>query len=255
MGPHSSACHGAPCSCRRTASGGWRRAAFMLLLPLQVLASPLAAQAADSTPLGPKDGLIAGGAAMVWAVPLALSWNDTPSPCAPCDPAGLPFFDRWAIHEPQAAVSRASDVTRALVALTGWIDLAGEGRAGEAAVVASIESTMWAEALTQLLKGAVGRKRPVLYTDLAPDVADVRTNQRSMPSGHTSTAFALATSYWLSRRALTERDRPWLRWTLMAGAAGVAALRVAAGKHHPSDVVVGAGLGVASAIVIHKIKF
>ena len=86
-------------------------------------------------------------------------------------------------------------------------------------------------------------------------MADVLNNQRSMPSGHTSTAFALATSYWLSRRNLTKDDRLWLRWALMAGAAGVGVLRVAAGKHHPSDVLIGAGVGVVSAILVYEIKF
>ena len=41
----------------------------------------------------------------------------------------------------------------------------------------------------------------------------------------------------------------------MAGATGVGVLRVAAGKHYPSDVLVGASVGVASALVIHEIKF
>jgi membrane-associated phospholipid phosphatase len=94
-----------------------------------------------------------------------------------------------------------------------------------------------------------------MYTEVAPEVADVVNNQRSMPSGHTSMAFALATSYWLSRRHLTNEDKPWMRWALMAGAAGVGGLRVAAGKHHPSDVLIGAGVGVGTAIVCHEIKF
>ena len=59
----------------------------------------------------------------------------------------------------------------------------------------------------------------------------------------------------MSRRKLTEDDKPWMRWALMAGAAGVGVLRVAAGKHHPSDVLIGAGVGVASAVVVHEIKF
>ena len=220
-----------------------------------LVSSQLAGQTASEPPLTVRDGLIMGGAALVWATPNTLGWHSGPPPCAPCDPAGVPFFDRWAIHRPEVTLSRASDATLAAVALVGWLDLSSEGRAGQATIVASIESALWAEAIAHLAKGAIGRRRPVLYTEIAPDVADVINNQRSMPSGHTSTAFALATSYWLSRRDLTNEDKPWLRWAIMAGAAGVGVLRVAAGKHHPSDVLIGAGVGVGSAILCHEIKF
>ncbi len=202
-----------------------------------------------------KDGIIASSAALVWGIERISGWHEAPPSCAPCDPADLPFFDRWAVTEPEAVTARASDITRAAVALVSWLDLAREGRSGQVGIVASVESLLWAEAITHLAKGAIGRKRPVLYTDQAPDAADVPNNQRSMPSGHTSTAFALATSYWLTRNGITEDDKPWLRWVLMAGATGVGVLRVAAGKHHPSDVFIGAGVGVASAVVIHSIKF
>ena len=219
------------------------------------LPAHLAAQSTTPAPLEVKDGITVASAALIWAIPTTLGWhNDLPS-CAPCDPAGVPFFDRWAIHQPEVVLSRASDATLIGVALVGWIDLAGEGRAGQSTIVASIESALWAEAIAHLAKGVIGRKRPVLYTEIAPEAADVIRNQRSMPSGHTSTAFALATSYWLSRRKLTKDDKPWMRWALMAGAAGVGVLRVAAGKHHPSDVLIGAGVGVGTAVLCHEIKF
>jgi membrane-associated phospholipid phosphatase len=226
-----------------------------VLLSLLVASSPALAQEARPPLIRPKDGLVVGSAVLIFSVPEISGWHSGLPSCAPCDSRDLPFFDRWAIHQPNAVGARASDVTRAAIALVGWFDLAGEGRQGHAGLVASVESVLWAEAITHFAKAAIGRKRPVLYTELAPEVADVQSNQRSMPSGHASTAFALATSYWLTRRNLTEDDKPWLRWVLMAGAAGVGIERVLAGKHHPSDVLVGAGVGVASALVIHEIKF
>jgi len=202
-----------------------------------------------------KDGLSAAGAALIWAIPSTFEWHTAPLSCAPCDPADVPFFDRWAIHEPQPALSRASDATLIGLGLVSWFDLAGSGRSSGASVVASVESAVWANAITNLAKGAFGRRRPVMFTETATDAADVVNNQRSMPSGHTSMAFALATSYWLSRRSVADEDKPWMRWALVAGAAGVGVLRVAAGKHHPSDVLLGAGVGVGSAILCHEIKF
>lgn len=115
--------------------------------------------------------------------------------------------------------------------------------------------------VTGALKHAVGRPRP--YTSLA--AADVDPGDRralaewmdasdralSFPSGHTSLAFAAATSLAtvLSLDApRTRRARVViaLAWSLGLAAAGTtAALRVVAGKHYPSDVVAGAAIGSA----------
>src|SRR5438093_32354 len=68
-------------------------------------------------------------------------------------------------------------------------------------------------------------------------------SQRSFPSGHASIAFAAATSYVVmaQREHLPHRGRNAA--LLYVGALGVAALRVAAGKHFPTDVLGGAVLG------------
>lgn len=86
---------------------------------------------------------------------------------------------------------------------------------------------------TSLIKDAAGRTRP----DLSDD--------KSFPSGHTSTAFAGAR---LSNRNLDSIDLPaWVRTPLKAGnvamAGTVAWARVEGQKHFPSDVLAGAALG------------
>jgi membrane-associated phospholipid phosphatase len=87
--------------------------------------------------------------------------------------------------------------------------------------------------LTSLGKDAFGRERP--------DHSD----RRSMPSGHTTSAFASVT---LARRNVDAlRLAPAARVSLEAGLGGVGALaawsRVEAGAHYPTDVLVGAALG------------
>ncbi len=64
-------------------------------------------------------------------------------------------------------------------------------------------------------------------------------------------AFAFATSYWLNHpeRGLAPKV------IAMVAAAGVGVLRVAAAKHFPSDVVVGAAVGTLSAVIVHEIRF
>src|SRR2546428_568532 len=84
---------------------------------------------------------------------------------------------------------------------------------------------------------------PVLYTSGAAAAVADRENQESLPSGHASLAFAAATSYLVlaRRQHLPHRTRNAI--LLYAGAVGVSALRVAAGKHFPTDVAAGAALG------------
>jgi hypothetical protein len=109
----------------------------------------------------------------------------------------------------------------------------------------------WTMAVTQVSKALIGRERPIMYTDLALEAASEAKNQRSMWSGHTATAFAFATSYWLNN---PEGDLV-PRLAALLAAAGVGALRVASAKHFPSDVVVGAIAGTAGAFIIHEVRF
>ena len=76
-------------------------------------------------------------------------------------------------------------------------------------------------------------------------------------SGHTSAAFTVAmfTGEWFSEMYPNSRYKP-LVWASSLSLAGfVGALRIAAGKHYVSDVVVGAlaGVGISAAVIeIHK---
>ena len=107
-----------------------------------------------------------------------------------------------------------------------------------------------AVALTFALKRVVRRPRPYVALDgvaardrqfLVDDVFD----PHSFPSGHASTAFAIAASLSLSYPE-GYVVAPALAW---AGLAAVA--RVWHGVHYPSDVLVGAGVGAGSAVLVH----
>jgi undecaprenyl-diphosphatase len=92
--------------------------------------------------------------------------------------------------------------------------------------------------LAATLKLAIGRARPKLHDTLGtfwfePLAFDYKLN--SLPSGHATTLFALATALALLAPA-------W-RAPLYAAAAWGAFGRVAAGHHYLSDVLAGAALG------------
>ncbi|MCL5742724.1 MAG: phosphatase PAP2 family protein [Acidobacteria bacterium] len=87
-----------------------------------------------------------------------------------------------------------------------------------------------------ILKRAVGRTRPChiephCWADLMPP------DRFSFPSGHSITAFAVAT-------AVSAFD-PGLTGVLLFCAAGVALSRILLGMHFLTDVIAGSALGAA----------
>ncbi|MCA0343237.1 MAG: phosphatase PAP2 family protein [Proteobacteria bacterium] len=92
--------------------------------------------------------------------------------------------------------------------------------------------------------------RPINTPDLVVNipigsVANVLEGWSSMPSDHAVMYFALATSIFLISH--------WVGAFLFVHAAIVVSLtRVFAGVHWPLDVVVGAAIGISTALVLHK---
>ena len=102
-------------------------------------------------------------------------------------------------------------------------------------------------ALTMGLKYAVGRERPY---DRYPGMLQVPypEGSPSMPSGHTSLAFATAT-------ALTLKYPKWyVAVPCYAWACSVGYSRMNLGVHYPTDVLTGAVLGAGSAYVTHLLN-
>jgi membrane-associated phospholipid phosphatase len=192
---------------------------------------------------------VAAGAGGFAALPELLHLPRGAPPCAPCDPAGLPGIDRWVVGHASRSAGTGSNVLLLGVAggalLASVSGLPAERARGNAAM--GVNAFALASLATEWTKALVHRSRPVLYTAQAPSAAGDRDNRRSFPSGHTAAAFAVAMSYAVMahRQHLPHATRNDV--LLFAGAAGVGALRVAAGRHFVTDViggaVVGAGVG------------
>jgi membrane-associated phospholipid phosphatase len=218
-------------------------------------ATPTQAQAGDTTIVAGADVLAVVGAGALLFAPSLLFDVDSVT-CVPCDKSEVPVFDRWAIAPVRPLPAAASDVLLVGIGVTSWINLANEGSAGRQGIAGSVESLLIAEGISELVKRLVARKRPVLYTSAGIAGAADPKNQQSWPSGHATGAAALAASYWLTRNRVSDGgSNDTHAWVLAASAVGVAALRVAAAKHFPSDVVPGLILGVATAGLVHTIKF
>ena len=132
--------------------------------------------------------------------------------------------------------------------LAGWKNVADIGLHGaEALVVAGVATTF--------LKGVAGRARPFVSIDTNPHDFHLgrgfsNGNFQSFPSGHTTAAFALAST------VTSESQRWWPHQTWIVGptvysaATLVGLSRMYNNKHWASDVVLGAAIGTFSGIKI-----
>ena len=119
------------------------------------------------------------------------------------------------------------------------------GKTERRAAFDGVVSVALASALVNgALKPLTRRTRPLLPSHRHGAVRAVRTS--SFPSGHAASASAFALG-----AALTQ---PRLTAPLAVAAAVVSYSRVHNGVHYPGDVVVGAGVGVACALVVHGLE-
>lgn len=163
-----------------------------------------------------------------------------------CAPGSVNAFDRFAVDLHSKPADIASDVTVGLsVAVPALADAfrLGLGPALREDLTILTETVAVNAVIVTGVKYLVQRPLPVTYArrDGLPEQAQ---GYRSFYSGHTSTAVAaLTASAW----TLHFRDGPQAWPWIVTGVVGasVAAERVLAGRHFPSDVLVGAAAGFA----------
>ena len=148
---------------------------------------------------------------------------------------------RWAPATAVFVIASAWWVKGPLFILLAGLGDARSRRRVPFAALATAVSLAVACGITALLKDAFDRARPeAADPSLVPAVATPAN--ASFPSGHAMTAFATA--------VVVAVLHPRLRWPALAAAALVALSRVYLGVHFALDVLAGAALGTAIALLV-----
>jgi membrane-associated phospholipid phosphatase len=223
----------------------------LLLLALATAEPPPPDTPATVYRLHPSiDAAIMAGSALAITLPTLLAEDIIRKRC-PCDPSEINGFDRGAVGNQSEFADVASDVTAVLAIaappLLNFLDVGG-GEAFQADAVIFAQTLLVNGALVEIAKYAVQRPLPRTYAG-DPTLINSPGGYRSFYSGHTSTVFASLTASAMTLRL--RYGEMWWPW-VVDGVVGtsVAVERVAAGRHFPTDVIVGAMAGTLVGILV-----
>lgn len=191
------------------------------------------------------------------------------SGCGGCDPSAINALDRAVIGNHSVPARVVSDVGLYTMIAAPFVLSLGDAliqRARDRPAWRRRHLPAWGKeavvlfevlsvnlAVTNLVKLAVRRPRPYSYDADSP-VGDPTLDEARLSffSGHTSTAFALASAYAYLFQLRHPRSR-WVApvWVLGMSLASVTAVaRVEAGKHFWTDVIVGAVAGTSVGLLV-----
>ncbi len=177
-------------------------------------------------------------------------------------PPSLPAWEAIALNRwDEGAAKRSDAVLFAAFGTAGMVLLAQTPKntlVRDGLVLGSLwfQTNLSTLMLTDLAKNSLRRNRPFVYNSQAPlsDRMDADA-RKSFFSGHASMTACntfFAAKIWSDMHP-NSKLKPWV-WTAAAVVPAYAALqRVQAGKHYPSDVIVGLAVGAAMGYLIPQI--
>jgi undecaprenyl-diphosphatase len=153
------------------------------------------------------------------------------------------FFHHDVVEDTIVAYVDAAELLFLGALLVAFSLVPGAARHGSRrAVVAAGLSAGLGLALAQVVSHLVDRPRPFVADPSGVHIFTAHAADPGFPSDHATAAFAIAVAIFL-------RNRRWGAVALVF-AAVLAVGRVAMGVHYPSDVLGGAALGTACALVL-----
>jgi membrane-associated phospholipid phosphatase len=177
-------------------------------------------------------------------------------------PPSLPAWEALALNRWDEGAAKRSDVVLfAAFGAAGMVALAQTPKntlVRDGLVLGSLwfQTNLSTLMLTDLAKNSFRRNRPFVYNSQAPLIDRMEADARkSFFSGHSSMTACntfFAAKIWSDMHP-NSKLKPWV-WTAAAAVPAYAALqRVQAGKHYPSDVIVGLAVGAAMGYLIPQI--
>lgn len=108
--------------------------------------------------------------------------------------------------------------------------------------------------VAEIIKFFIARPRPFLILEIQPLVKyDAYDVNMSFPSGHAAFYFALAFAvllfYFKKEKSPKSKMGNWF----LGGAVLISVARVFAGIHWPSDILIGAAIGIVSAYIVKRV--
>lgn len=181
--------------------------------------------------------------------------------------ATMPFDERVAAWSQSSSVKSRTDesVVKFFNAYGGYgVLVVSIGTYGVARIAGSrrwstvglraTESIAFSGIATWFLKGVFGRQRPYVNIDDSHNYKFGRgfgnDAYSSMPSGHTTAAFAFAASVTDEVHEFWPKQTWWVATLTYGSAAMVGAARISSNAHWTSDVVAGAGVGTLSGLLV-----
>ena len=166
----------------------------------------------------------------------------------------VPVLDGLAQYRLQPSTAKISDgMAMGTAVAAGMLTLALPKNQRTEYMVVGLQNVWLTANITQTVKVLAARNRP--YTQAPGFVSGSRDDHYSFFSGHSSITASVATTALMV--ALNQRDLvSWGRPAAYAAgslALTTAALRIAAGKHYPSDVVTGLLVGIGVSIINTKL--
>jgi hypothetical protein len=234
-----------------------------VLVVALLVAAPLHAQApppAQTPPSTPADAPIAK-----WEVPLTIAGMVTvlasssllaPAACRWCETTpsgadavnGLDRSTRDALRWSDANVGKADALSNVTVYAPFAValihrDLDSRG------ILTVLQAVTTAALIGQVTKVAAARERPLYHYRLPGTTDQPKDRNESFVSGHTAEAFAMV----VSTARVTAARRRKTKWLWISGvplAVATGYFRIAADKHYLTDVLAGAGVGIASGYLV-----
>jgi membrane-associated phospholipid phosphatase len=224
---------------------------FLLIISVFTTVLPTAAADSPYRNLNSNDWIVFGGSGALGLTAYFQSRNMSPmsaTEIAALDKSQINRWDRPATGFHSKTAETYSDWgMRAAMLLPAFLAVDKTVRQdGVKIALMYLETVSAVGALTEISKVTVKRIRPYAYcTDPAVNPTLSSDARKSFFSGHTSTSFAGAVFFAkvFSDYYPDSRWRPVVWAGSLTLASSVAYARVAAGKHFPSDVVVGALVG------------